>query len=207
MNPRMPLLASVALLPCALLSIASCSSTSTPPPPAPESNVALVHVQGVPGGVRVATLDVWAKVTAIDTEAREVKLMDSKGKEFTVQAGPEVKNFGQLRVGDQVHASVTEELVVQLEGEGAPAAEGTAALIATAPEGAKPGGLLAATTQVTASVVAIDAEARTATLRFEDGSIRTFPVRDDLDLSQRKLGERVVFRVTESIALSIDTSS
>jgi hypothetical protein len=61
----------------------------------------------------------------------------------------------------------------------------------------------AETMQVTATVTAIDPEKRTATLRFEDGSARTFPVRRDVNLSRRKLGEKVVFRVTELIAISV----
>jgi hypothetical protein len=58
--------------------------------------------------------------------------------------------------------------------------------------------------QVTATVTAIDKTNRTATLRFEDGASETFPVRDDIDLNQRKVGDRVVFRVTEMIAISVE---
>ena len=52
--------------------------------------------------------------------------------------------------------------------------------------------------------MAIDPGKRTATLRFEDGSTKTFPVRDDIDLSLRKVGEKVVFLVTEMIAISVE---
>ena len=76
--------------------------------------------------------------------------------------------------------------------------------MALAPKGAKPGGLVAQTTQITARVEAIDRTERTATLRFEDGSTKTFPVRDDIDLSRRKVGEQVVFRVTEMIAIRVE---
>jgi len=40
----------------------------------------------------------------------------------------------------------------------------------------------------------IDLPNRTATLEFEDGSTRIFPVRSDVDLGQRKVGEKVAFR-------------
>ena len=53
-------------------------------------------------------------------------------------------------------------------------------------------------------MVAIDRTKRTATLRFEDGRTKTFPVRDDIDLSRRKVGEKVVFLVTEMVAISVD---
>ena len=58
--------------------------------------------------------------------------------------------------------------------------------------------------QITATVTEIDLSSRTATLAFADGSSKTFHVRDDIDLSHRKVGEKVVFRVTEMIALSVD---
>ena len=77
-------------------------------------------------------------------------------------------------------------------------------MVALAPKGAKPGGVVAQVTQVTASVVAIDHAKHTATLRFDDGSTKTFPVREDIDLSRHKVGERVVFRVTEMIAISVE---
>jgi hypothetical protein len=37
---------------------------------------------------------------------------------------------------------------------------------------------------------------------FENSEL-TFPVRDDIDLSRRKVGEKMVFQVTEMIAISV----
>jgi len=64
--------------------------------------------------------------------------------------------------------------------------------------------VVAAATQVTATVVEIDQTRRTATLKTEDGDEMTLPVRPDTDLSKRKVGEKVVFQVTEMIAISIE---
>ena len=97
-----------------------------------------------------------------------------------------------------------EELVVFIDEEGAAAPDTAAGAVVLAPKGAQPGGLMAGTVQITATVTAIDQAQRTATLRFEDGSSRTFPVREDIDLSQRRVGETVVFQVTEMIAISIE---
>ena len=63
---------------------------------------------------------------------------------------------------------------------------------------------MAETVQVTATVAAIDPAKRMATLRFEDGHTETFSVRDDIDLSQHKVGGKVVFLVTEMIAISVE---
>jgi predicted nucleic acid-binding protein len=65
-------------------------------------------------------------------------------------------------------------------------------------------GLVAETTLVTATVKEIDLRNRTVDLEFEDGSIRTLPVRSDVHLEKRKPGEKVSFRVTEMVALTVE---
>ncbi len=191
------------VLSAAFLLVLTACSTPTPPPPA-KGGSAVAFQEGVPGGVIVNTVEVSARVTAIDQVNRKVTLLKQDGKKSIVKVGPEAVNFDQIKVGDLVTATVTEALVVFLEEEGAPAAEGTAGMVALAPKGARPGGLAAQVNQITGTVTAIDQANRTATLRFENGSSRTFSVRDDIDLSQRKVGDRVVFRVTEMIAISVE---
>ena len=76
------------------------------------------YTKGVPGGVVVNTMDVSARVTAIDTANRKVTLLGPKGNTFTVKVGPEAVNFDQIRVGDLVNATLTEELAVYLYAQG-----------------------------------------------------------------------------------------
>ena len=185
-----------------LLAFAGCATT-TPPPPA-QVNTSTAVQEGVPGGVTVNTVEVTAKVTAIDTKKRKVTLLLSDGEKETVKVPPEAINFDQVSVGDVVKVILTEEVVVHLDEEGASIPDGYAAGVALAPKGAKPGGIVAEAVKVTATVTAIDQANRTATLRFEDGSTETVPVRDDIDLSQRKVGEKVVFLITEAVALSVE---
>lgn len=192
----------LALLFTVLCFLAACTTTSPPPPGTADSTAAVA--EGVPGGVFVNTVEVSAKVTAVDTANRKLTLLLPDGEKTTVKLGPEAINFDQIQTGDLVKATLTEELVVYLDEEGATAPDGAAAMVALAPKGAQPGGLVAEAVQVTATVTAIDPAKRTATLRFEDGHTKTFPVRDDIDLSQRKVGEKVVFLVTEMIAISVE---
>jgi hypothetical protein len=185
-----------------VFTLTSCAFVSIPPPV--ETSSASAYQEGVPGGIIVNTLDVSARVTAIDKANRKATLLGPDGKTFTVKAGPEYVNFDQVGVGDWVNLTVTEELVVYLNEGGESGNDESAALVSLAPKGAQPGGLIAETTQITGTVTAIDPEKRTATLRFEDGSTKTFPVRSDVDLTKRKLGEKVVFRITEMIAISVE---
>lgn len=202
LSPKMLVFQIIAVMLAVSLNLTACT-TPSPPPPAFGSG-AVAYAEGVPGGVMVNTMDMSARVTAIDTAKRKVTLLGPNGDKVTVKVGPEAVNFDQIRVGDLVNATVTEELVVYLDEASASPADGSAAMVALAPKGAQPGGLVAETTQVTAVVTAIDATRRMATLAFDDGSTKTFPVRDDIDLSQRKVGEKVIFLITEMVALSVE---
>lgn len=195
-------LSPLALLPAALFVLASCSSTPTPPPD--QATGKFVYTEGVPGGVAVATRKMAANVTAIDTANRKVTLLTADGKKTTVKCGPEIINFDQIRVGDQLKVTVVEELVAYLAEAGAPPSDGGAAVVLLAPKGARPGGVVAAVQQVTAKVTAIDLKKHQATLQFPDGSTKTIAVRRDVDLRKRMVGEEVVIRYTEAVALSVE---
>jgi hypothetical protein len=168
-----------------------------------ESDGGVAVTEGVPGGTVVQTYELKATVTAIDKAARKVTLMDATGIKTTVKAGPEVANFDQIRVGDELDIIAAKELVVSVTGEGETPSDSGAQMVALAPKGAKPGAIMAETTQVTAKVTAINAEQHTATLQFEDGSTRKVAVRPDVDLSKRKVGDKVAIRTTEALAIRV----
>jgi translation elongation factor P/translation initiation factor 5A len=191
-------LTGAALLGASLLAITSCSSTSE------GQGASMVATQtGVPGGVRVDTYTTTATVTGIEVSTRQVTLVSPAGKQETIKCGPEVINFDQIHIGDQVRVTAAERLVVYMAKDNPPASDGAAALVALAPKGAKPGGLVAQTVQVTAKVTAIDLKHRKATLQFPDGTTKTFAVRKDVDLTQRAVGEEVVIRATEALAIAV----
>lgn len=205
----------VTTLLAALFICTACTATPPPQKPAQEAKPsssrlptvqgksAVVLEEGVPGGVIVNTLNLTARVTAIETANRKVTLLGPDGNTFNVKVGPEAVNFDQVQVGDLLDITVTEELVVYLDKYELSEPDGSGGIVALAPKGARPGGVIAETSQVTAIVTAIDSIGRKATLQFPDGRLKTIPVRDDIDLSQYKAGEKVVFQVTEMIAISV----
>lgn len=185
-----------------LFTLAACATTA-PPPPA-QVNTSTAMKEGVPGGVIVNTVEVTAKVVALDTKNRKVTLLLADGEKETVKVPPEAVNFDQVMVGDMLKVTLIEEVVVYIDNEGAAVPDEYAAGVALAPKGAQPGGIVAEAVKVSATITAIDQTKRTATLRFDNGTIETFPVRDDIDLSKHKVGEKVVFIVTELVALSVE---
>ena len=160
--------------------------------------------KGVPGGMRVETYAITAKVTAVDAASRKVTLVTRDGEETTITAGSNVVNFARIQVGDEVKAMVAEQIVVFVRALGEPANDGAAAAVALAPVGDKPGAVVASTVEVSGKVEALDLKHRKATLRFPDGKSRTFKVRKDVDMTKAKLGDEVVFRTTEALAISVE---
>ena len=165
---------------------------------------AAVAVEGAPGGAVVQTYTITARVAAIDKTSRKVTLVSPDGFKKVVKVGPEAVNFDQVHVGDRLKVTATEELVVQMSRPGEAVDTGVAGVVALAPKGAKPGGLAAETLQITATVQAIDLEARKVRLRFPDGDSRVLPVRSDVDLAARKVGDQVVIRSTETLAIAVE---
>lgn len=191
--------AGLALLSSSILAFTSCSTE-----PKGESAGFSAIQPGVPGGVIVQTYKVTATVTAVDAASRKVTIVTRDGAKTTFTAGPDVVNFGQIQVGDLVKATVAEQLVMFVRKNGEPANDGEAAAVALAPVGAKPGMLMANTVEVTGKVEAIDLAHRKATLRFTDGTSKTFKVRKDVDMTKGKIGDEVVFRTTEALAISVE---
>jgi hypothetical protein len=189
----------ITLVPAAMLAFTSCSST-----PEGEHTTAAAVQKGVPGGVVVETYKTTATVTGLDAANRKVTLVTPNGKKLTYTAGPEVINFDQIRIGDQLKTTAVEEVVAYLRKNGEPPSDGEAAMVALAPKGAKPGGVLAATVEVTAKVKSIDHKKHKATLQFPDGTTKTIKVRQDVDLTKRSVGEDVVIRATEALAISVE---
>lgn len=171
---------------------------------AAEGGQVALTVDGVPGGLFANKVSMTAVVTAVDAAQRLLTLKGQDGSVRSVRVSEAAVNFPQIKVGDSVRAELAEELVVAMVEDGANPAEGVAAGVALAPVGARPGAVAARTTQVTATVTAIDAGKRTATLAFADGTVRTVAVRPDIDLSQRKPGGKVRFTLTESVAILVE---
>jgi Cu/Ag efflux protein CusF len=159
--------------------------------------------QGEAGGTMQESFSTTATVTALDPATRQITLTTDDGTEASMTAGPEIRNFDQIHVGDKVNATITETLLVFVRSDGAAPSVSHAASLSKAPKGAKPGALASESYEIVASVKAIDPSARTATLLFSDGQTKTFPVRPDVDLSRYKVGDSVVIRITDTISVLV----
>jgi hypothetical protein len=106
------------------------------------------------GIVRENTVSSTATVQKIDLDTREVSLVGTDGKPFTIKCGPEVRNLPELRVGDKVTATYYESVAYEVHKPGSVEAGTRAAVGAARVEpGEKPGA-------VAANVVQIDGDDR-----------------------------------------------
>ncbi len=164
----------------------------------------VTEVKEGPGGVVVVqTVRMQATVVAIDATNRTVRLQPRRGEPKTFRVGEGAVNFQQVRVGDQVYATVIEETAVTLVPGGTPPGVGAAAAVALAPEGAMPGAVMASSVEAVATVVAIDGHEHTVTLEFLDGRIQEVHVGKHRDLSNVGLGDSVRVQITEAVAISV----
>ena len=195
----------LSLVPAAALVCTSCSTDSSGEGGTSATVTREGSTQaGVPGGVVIDTYKITGKITEVDHAKRTYTLLTPDGRKTPYKAGPEVANFDQVRVGDQVKATVTESLVVRVREKGEPRSDGETGLVALAPKGEKPGVLMADTVEVTTRVKSVDVNSHKATLEYPDGTIRTVSVRPDVKLSPEDVGREVVIRSTEAVALSVE---
>jgi len=160
-----------------------------------------------PAGAASASITRTATVTKIDKKDRWITLKLADGNLIDVQAGPAVRNFDQIKVGDQVSASQEDTLTIEVlpAGQAAPNVTGGSAIV-TAPKGAKPMGVVVDTTVVSGKVTAIDYATRTVTLVGPEGNSRTIqagPAVQKFDAV--KQGDVVVLTLKTATAIQVTT--
>ena len=151
------------------------------------------------------TVKITATITAIDPKTRAVTFKGPQGNEAVIIAGSDVKNFAQMKVGDQMNVEYVEALTLELKkGGGKPVSrtdEGVAA------PGAKPGERPAAAgarqIRVVADVVDVDAQNQRVTLRGPNRTV-DLKVREPKQLAMIAKGDQVEAVYTEAIAVAVE---
>ncbi len=188
-------LGAMLLMPAALLVFTSCSSTPKPQTAAGQ--------EAMRGGVVIDEVSAIATVQSVDASNRVVVLQRPDGSLVTYECGPEVINFDQIQVGDQVTAQVAEAVAIGLVKGGLPPMAGTANVIVRAPLGEKPAGKMVDTLGFTAKVMSVDKLNREVTLQMVDGKTRTVMVGPGIKLSGIKPGNDVGVRLTRAFMIAV----
>jgi hypothetical protein len=151
----------------------------------------------------VAAVKAAAKVTAIDKATRKVTFKGAAGKSFDVVAGDEVKNFDQLKVGDEVVVEYVRALTLELKKDGKAAAPKESADAVRAKAGEKPGGAVARQVTVMADVIDVNPKNKTITLKGPKGNVVELDVQNPDQFKVVKKGDKVEAVYTEALAIAV----
>lgn len=141
------------------------------------------------------------EVTKIDAVTRTVTLKNQDG-ETSIVAGPEVKNFAEIKVGDRFDVVYELAVAVELVKVKNPGTVGeqVSTSTVTAPQGDKPGMITTNTVTATANVEAIDAAKNIVSLKGPQGNIFKVKVKNADLLKDIAVNDQVKVVYTEAIA-------
>jgi hypothetical protein len=149
-----------------------------------------------------------SKVIDVDRVTRIVTMQREDGTEFSVLAGPEVRNFDRISVDDTVEARYVETFYARRLAPDEAGPELAAEVAAARAEpGEKPAGGLAAGVEMTVRIESVDLEQHLVTFTDPAGELRVIRAqRDEGKAFIRGLqhGDRVELIYTESVMLSVD---
>lgn len=175
-----------------------------PYPAAAQTSSNLANV--VPDGMAVT---IHAKITAINTDQRQVALTGRSGTPVIVTADPAVR-LDMLRVGDTVNAQYYRSVAFVVSQPGATVPEDEIQQVAARPVDA-PGGIGMRVTQVSGLVVGIDLSAHSLDIvNPSGGQIYTVYVMDparQAALPMLKVGDTITAVVSQALAVSIQPAS
>ncbi len=170
------------------------------------SPAAISHAQALSpahGIDDVEVVTVHAVVDGVDLEKHKVKLTLDDGKTKTYKVDKSAENLDQVKVGDHVTFTCTEELMVTVNKAGETPAAAAAGVVGVAPKGAKPDVVMVDTTAISGKILAIDPEKRKVTYLDADGKKKTVKAQKNIDLSGLSVGESVDAVLTESVVLDV----
>ena len=173
-----------------------------------------LFAQQAPGGVlatsnqpghvaAMETVQAAAKVVAIDAASRTVTLLGSEGRRFNVVAGPEVTNFAQVAVGDEVVIEYIRALSLDVQKKSGFRERSEQIGGARAVPGAKPAGVVGHEVRIVADVIGVDTKKSTITLRGPDGNIVELDVKNLDHFKVVKVGDQVEANFVESVAIAV----
>jgi hypothetical protein len=153
------------------------------------------------------TVKLTATITAIDKTSRDITLKGSQGNEVTVTAGPDVKNFDNMRIGDQVNVEYVEALTLELrKGGGKSVGRTEQAGAVGAKPGERPAGAAGRQVTIVADVVNVDSAKQTVTLRGPNRTIE-LAVPDAEQLKRVTKGDQVDATYTEAFAIRVEPAA
>jgi len=149
---------------------------------------------------------VEARIEAIDKATRTLSLRSPNGVTKTT-AGPAVRNFDNIHVGDKVRISYYEAIAAEIKKKGSTLhSESEATSAYRAPVGSRPAGAVGHTTNATVKIESVDTKANTVTFKQSDGFVTTLAVESPEGhafIRTLHSGDEVEVTYTEALAIEV----
>jgi hypothetical protein len=161
-------------------------------------------LEASPGsGPAVEIVRISGTLAAMDTETREVTLDLGEGKTMSFVAGPEVRNFAQLEVGDRVEIEHSRALVLELRkgSTETPWRIDDDRTVGAAP-GEKPAGVIGKVVRALVEVVAVHPERGSITVQGPRNIVE-LRIPDPAKLAEITVGDRIEVTYAEADAISV----
>ena len=151
---------------------------------------------------------VAAVVEAINLQNRIVTLRSlTRDASVVMEVGDQVRNLDQVKVGDGVVVEFLEAMAVDLKkGGGMTPSAGVGGAAARAKPGEKPAAVLGGAIQVVATIIAIDADEPSVTLKGPEGKVVDVLVQHPEKLAEVDVGDQVVITYKRAVAVAVTPS-
>ena len=189
-------------LAAALVALAFAAALASAQQPAPKQ-VAAAEAKQPFFAEKSTTLT--ATVSAIDAAKRLITLK-ANGREETVEAGPAVRNFAQIKVGDKVDVEYYQSLAAEITKAPASTSHDATVLASRAAEGASPAGGVGMIYTAIVTVTSVDAATGTVRFTGPEGKERETMAERDVGrafIAQLKPGDRVEVTYGEALAVAV----
>jgi len=147
-----------------------------------------------------------ATIVNVDKKTREITLRDEKGAEVVVVAGPEVRNFAQIKKGDILEVEYHRAAASTLQKVGDTNMGGHSTDVERAPAGSKPGMVAMQRSTIAATVLDVDTVNRLLTVQGPKGNIVVIKVPADVKaFDSLQKGDKISAEYAEAVAVSVRT--
>lgn len=157
---------------------------------------------GMAGVVVIDTSRMTAKITKLDTDKRMVSLEMSNGRTRSFKV-PEDFDMSRLKVGDTITATVAESMAVHIEKQGPRPSAGEMTTVRLSPRGMESKMMVVNTMRMTGKIDSMDAARHTVTIMGPMGKSRMFKVGPNVKMDKLKVGDDIVVRYTEALAIDM----
>jgi hypothetical protein len=170
---------------------------------AQQSPMASNVISSAPGkATATRTISASVVITAIDKATRTLTLKSPDGSSNALVAGPEVKNFAKLKVGNEIVVEYEQALSLSLRKPGQARQSGETVGAERAPDG-KPGGVAARLVTAVVEVVDVNPAQKTITVKGEKGDEFMLDVKNPEQFTVVKKGDLVDVNYYESVAITV----